>query len=84
MTEYADQLEALRQRRRDRAAQLRAEGLSTRAIAHRIGCTHPTVLSDLKVEQLSREDLAGMTSRQIEAARQAGKLTSIMDGEGQA
>jgi IS30 family transposase len=35
-------------RRRNQAAALRAEGLPVRAVAERLGVSHPTVLRDLK------------------------------------
>lgn len=78
---YAYQLAQVRQRRREQAERLRDQGLSYRQIAARLGVSHPTVLEDLRVEQLRREDLAGMTPKQIEAARRAGKLHSIMSSQ---
>lgn len=78
---YADQLAQVRQRRRAKAEKLREQGLSYRQIANRLGVSHPTVLEDLRVEQLRREDLAGMSPAQIEAARRAGKLHSIMSSQ---
>lgn len=77
---YADQLAQVRQRRRAKAEKLREQGLSYRQIANRLGVSHPTVLEDLRVEQLRREDLAGMTPTQIVAAYRAGELSELMSG----
>lgn len=44
----APEFEALRERRRELAHRLRADGLSLRAIADQLGVSHPTVIDDLR------------------------------------
>lgn len=78
---YADQLAQIRRWRRAKAEDLRAQGLSYRQIAARLGVSHPTVLADLRVEQLRRADLAGMTPAQINQARKEGRLHAIMSDQ---
>lgn len=49
--DFAAAVAELRERRRERALELRSEGLSARDIAAKLGVSHPTVLADLSGEQ---------------------------------
>lgn len=53
-----------RDRRRQQVRALLAEGLSLRAIARRLGCTHPTILSDAKaIEAQAKPRQASIEAR---------------------
>jgi DNA invertase Pin-like site-specific DNA recombinase len=69
-------------RRMDRAAELRAQGLSLRQIAERLSCSHQTVVRDLARWEAQRPNVVQLSHSPVTFSPPGGqKVTPECDSE---